>query len=172
MKGHCLFYLFTIRHLILEAIRSIDPDIVLLNHTGLHPKPIKLYGYNTRYTTGTPHDGVAIMVKNTLKHTHITDWPSAHFLATKIHTQHGPFLVATIYCRPNTGLPLTSLNTLFNHTNMPVYILASLDQTFQPVSHTMGQEDLTSSSLTDKPYPCTTIFPTAHSAAQTTFPSS
>ena len=115
------------RHLISEAIRSIDPDIVLLNHTGLPLKPIKLYGYNTRYTTGTLHDGVAIMVKNTLRHTHITDWPSAHFLATKIHTQHGPLLVATTYCRPNTGLPLTSLNTLFNHTNIPVYILADLN---------------------------------------------
>ena len=37
------------------------------------------------------------------------------------------FLVATTYCRPNTGLPLNSLNHLFNHTNLPVYILADLN---------------------------------------------
>ncbi|MPC77295.1 hypothetical protein E2C01_071746 [Portunus trituberculatus] len=85
----------------LEAIRSIDPDSVL-NYTGLPPKPLKHYGYNTRYTIGTIYDGVAVMVKNNIIHVHITDWPSEHFLATKIHTQHGQFLVATTHARPNT----------------------------------------------------------------------
>ena len=61
------------RHLISEAIYSIDPDIVLLNDTGSTPRPIKLYGYNTRQTPSTPHDGVAVMVKSTLKHIHISD---------------------------------------------------------------------------------------------------
>ena len=110
------------RHLVSEAIRSIDPDIVLLNHTGLTRNPIRLYGYNTRHTRGTQHDGVAVMVKSTLRHIQITDWPSAYFLATKIYTQHGAFLVATTYCRPNT-----ELNHLLNHTNLPVYILADLN---------------------------------------------
>ena len=123
------------RHLISEAILSTDPDIVLLNHTGLPPKPLKHYGYNTRYTIGTPYDGVAVMVKNNIKHVHITDWPSEHFLATKIHTQHGQFLVATTYARPNTGLPLNSLTNLFNNTNIPVYVLADLNATHTAFRH-------------------------------------
>ena len=128
------------RHLISEAISSIDPDIVLLNHTGLPPRPIKLHGYNTRHTTGTIHDGVAVMVKSTLKHIHITNWPSAHFLATKIDTIHGQFLVATTYCRPDTGLPLNSLNTLFNHTNIPVYILADLNARHTAFRHSNNNQ--------------------------------
>ncbi len=128
------------RHHISEAIRSIDPDIVLLNHTGSPPKPIKLYGYNTRYTTGTHHDGVALMVKCTIKHIHITNWPSAHFLATKIETQHGQFLIATTYSRPKTGLPLTSLNNLFNHTNIPVYILADLNAKHTAFKHSNNNQ--------------------------------
>ena len=127
------------RHLISEAIRNIDPDIVLLNDIGLPRNPIKLYGYNTRYTEG-PHDGVAVMVKSTLRHTHITEWPSAHFLATKIHTQHGQFLVATTYSRPGAGLPLNSLNRLFNHTNLPVYIIADLNATHTAFRHTNNNQ--------------------------------
>ncbi|MPD06865.1 hypothetical protein E2C01_102696 [Portunus trituberculatus] len=123
------------RHLISEAIHSIDPDIVLLNHTGLPPKPLKLYGYNTRYTVGTVYDGIAVMVKNTTKHLHITDWSSEHFLATKIHTQHGQFLVATTDARPNTGLPLNSLTNLFNNTDIPVYILADLNAVHTAFRH-------------------------------------
>ena len=128
------------RHLISEAIELIDPDIVLLNNTGTPPRPIKLFGYNTRQTTGTQHDGVAVMVKSTLQHIHITDWPSAHFLATRIDTQHGQFLVATTYCRPNTGLPLNSLNRLFNHTNMPVYILADFNASHTTFRHNRNNQ--------------------------------
>ena len=56
------------RHIVSEAIRSINPDIVFFNHTGLPLNPITLYGYNTRHSTGTTHDGVAAMVKSTLRH--------------------------------------------------------------------------------------------------------
>ena len=124
------------RHLISEAITAIDPDIVLLNDTGVTRRPIKLYGYNTRQTMGAAHDGVAVMVKSTLKHIHVAEWPTPHFLATKFDTQHGQFLVATTYCRPNTGLPLNSLANLFNHTHIPVYILADFNARHTAFRHT------------------------------------
>ena len=128
------------RHLISEAITAIDPDIVLLNDTGITPRPIKLYGYNTRQTTGAAHEGVAVMVKSTLKHIHVAEWPTPHFLATKIDTQHGQLLVATTYCRPNTGLPLNSLTNLFNHTHIPVYILADLNARHTAFRHTTNNQ--------------------------------
>ncbi|MPC75399.1 hypothetical protein E2C01_069786 [Portunus trituberculatus] len=123
------------RHYVSVAIRSIDLDIVL-NHTGLPYNHIKLYGYDTCYTKGTCHDGIAVMVKSTLQHIHISDWPSTHFLAAKIHTQHRQLLVATTNCRPGTGVPLNSLNNLFNHTNIPIYILADLNAQHTAFRHT------------------------------------
>ncbi|MPC41296.1 hypothetical protein E2C01_034884 [Portunus trituberculatus] len=125
MQLNCRNY-WNSRHHVSVTIRSIDPDIVLLNHTGLTHKHIKLYGYNTRYTTETYYDGEAVMIKSTTQHVHITNWLSAHFLATKIHTQHGQILVATTYCRPNTGLPLDRPTNLFNKTNISVYIRVDL----------------------------------------------
>ncbi|KAG0712960.1 hypothetical protein GWK47_017284 [Chionoecetes opilio] len=82
-----------------------------------------------------PNDGVAILVKSTLRHEFITSWPSPHFLATKIYTAHGPLIVGTTYARPNAGLPLACLNQLFNHTHIPVYLLADLNAKHTAFQH-------------------------------------
>ena len=52
----------------------------------------------------------------------------------KLHTRHGPLLVATTYSRPNTHIPYTDMNNLFNH-NMPTYILADLNATHTTFNH-------------------------------------
>ena len=80
---------YTNRHLIAEEINTHNPDIILLNHTGTPPPshPIKHFGYTTRFTRDTFHDGVAILIKSHLRHTFLTSWIFPHFLAVKLHTQ-------------------------------------------------------------------------------------
>jgi len=118
----------TIRHLIAEVLRAEDPDVVLLNHTGIPTptRPIKHYGYTTRTTSETRFDGTAILVKTHIRHDFLTSWLSPHFLAIKIHTQHDPILIATTYTRPNAGIPYADINTMFNY-NIPAYLIADLN---------------------------------------------
>ena len=123
------------RHLIQEIIRNKNPDIVLLNNTGTPPTPIKYYGYTTTYTRDTQYDGVAIMVKSVLKHTFRTEWQNPHFLAVDITTIHGKMIIATTYARPNRGIPGASMLTLFNNTNIPVYLIADLNSSHASFGH-------------------------------------
>ena len=117
----------TNRHLLSTLLQDTNSDIVLLNSTcTINNQTIKHYGYTSRQTDGR-HDGVAILVKHTLKHTFMTHtWITPHFLAVTIDTSIGPVIFATTYVRPNTQLPYTDLNNLFNHTTKPTSLLADL----------------------------------------------
>lgn len=108
---------------------------MLLNSTGLPNTPIKHYGYTSKFTTETQHDGIAILVKSTLNKTFITHpWRSKHFMAVLIHTEHGPIHIATTYTRPNTAIPYADLNTLFNF-NTPTFILADFNASHTNFNH-------------------------------------
>ena len=128
---------YTNRHILATLIQDTNPDIVLLNSTCTrHDQKIKHYGYTSRQTDGL-HDGVAILVKHTLKHTFLTHtWTTPHFLAVTIHTNTGPINFATTYVRPDTQLPYTDLNTLFNHSNTPTFLLADLNARHATFFHT------------------------------------
>ena len=126
------------RHLIAEVLRAEDPDVLLLNNTGILPtsRSIRHYGYTTQVTHAhTPHNGVAILVKTHIKHEFYTTWASPDFLAVKIHTHRDQILIATTYARPNAGLPYADLNSLFNHTNIPVYLIADLNAKHTAYNH-------------------------------------
>ena len=127
------------RHLIAEVLRVEDPDVLLLNHIGVIPpsRSIKHYGFTTHTTTThLAHDGVAILVKTHTKHEFMTRWLSPQFLCIKIHTPRGSILIATTYTRPNTGIPYGDINSLFNHTNIPIYLIADLNAKHTAFNHT------------------------------------
>lgn len=112
-----------------------QPDILLLNSTGTPSTPIKYFGYTTKYTLESQHDGIAILVKSTLRHEFITHpWRHKHFLAIKLHTQHGPIHIATTYIRPRTFIPYADINTLFNY-NTPTFILADFNAAHTNFNH-------------------------------------
>ena len=114
-----------------------DPDIILLNSTCLSPNTrIKHYTYSTYQSPPDPHDGVAILIKSSLRHSLITHpWISPHFLAVKIFTHTDPIIIATTYVRPNTLLPYADLTHLFNHCS-PVFILADFNARHPIFDHT------------------------------------
>lgn len=89
-------------HELTNTYREFDPDIILINS---HGKPeterIKIYTYNT-YTSnksGEANDGVAIAVKNNIKHKVIDDF-QAEVLAIELDTSLGPIIIATAYFPP------------------------------------------------------------------------
>ena len=138
LQLNCRGY-YSNRHLIAEVLHEEDPDVVLLNDTGVLPpnRSIKHYGYTTRTTqTHAPHDGVAILVKTHLRHDFLATWLSPHFLAVRIHTLREKIIIATTYTRPNAGLPYADINTLFNYTHIPVYLLADLNAQHTAFHHT------------------------------------
>ena len=128
------------RHLITQVLLAEDPDVILLNHTGIVPPThsIRIYGYTTRSSPSTPYDGVAILTKTHLKHEFLTSWLSPSFLAVKIFTQSQPLLIATAYARPNAGIPYADINRLFNNTNLPVYLIGDLNATHTDFHHTVN----------------------------------
>ena len=131
------------KDIIAHLIQSHNPDILILNSTCTDMK-IKHFGYTSRQSPYEQYEGVAILVKSNIKHEFKTDHTFQHFLSVKIHTQHGPMIICTAYSRPNTHIPFTDLNNIFNNTHIPVYILADLNArhpTFQHHdSNTHGQQ--------------------------------
>ena len=135
IQFNCRSY-HTNRHLIHNLLAQEDPDILLLNSTGLPPSPIRYFGYTTRYTTETHFDGIAILAKTTLTPQFLLgNWNNRHFMAVKILTTHGPIIFATTYTRPNTNIPYADLNSLFNN-NIPTYILADFNARHTIFNHT------------------------------------
>ena len=106
------------RHALYNSYRQIDPDIILLNDTGLpnDEKP-KLFGYHTYHInqSNERHSGAAIAIKTSishslLNHTFINDIP-----AIRVSTPEGNLVVATTYLPPrrNTA-PITDFIYLSN----------------------------------------------------------
>lgn len=134
------------RHWINETLRIEDPDIVLLNHIGVIPpnRRLNYYGYTAQATSTTkPNDGVAFLVKSSLRSDFIKTWHSQHFLAVKLHTQRSQLLIATTYARANAGIPYGDITRLFNTTHIPVYLIADLNAQHpcfnHPSSNTHGR---------------------------------
>lgn len=128
------------RHFLTQLLQDHNPDIVLLNSTCTNNNiKIKHFGYNSHQTDGDAYDGVAILSRSSLNFELLSHWVSPHFAAIKFQTASGSIIVATTYCRPNTNIPYTDLNNLFNNRT-PTLILADFNakhHTFQ--HHTSNQ---------------------------------
>lgn len=133
MQFNCRSY-YSNRHIIAQLLQEHNPDILLLNST-LTNKAIKHFGYTSRQSEHELHEGVAILIKSNIKHEFKTDHTFKHFLSAKIHTQHGEILICTTYARPNTQIPYTDLNNIFNNTHTPVILMADLNAKHQTFLH-------------------------------------
>ena len=89
-----------------NAYRQHDPDIILLNSTGIttrHP-PIKIYNY-TIYATNkldAAHAGAAIAIKNNIRHTFYDNYET-DVLTVTVQTNNGPLDISTTYIPPRQG---------------------------------------------------------------------
>ncbi len=122
------------RHIISLLLEEHSPDILLLNST-LTDTKIKHFGYTSRQSEHEPHEGVAILIKSNIKHEFKTDHTFKHFLSAKIHTQHGEMIICTTYARPDTQIPYTDLNNIFNNTHTPVILMADLNAKHRTFNH-------------------------------------
>ena len=108
---------------------QIDPDIILLAHTNIHPpKTLKLHPY-TVYTHNTARvaAGVAILIKPNIKHSLINHTFRGDTIAINIDTSLGPINIATNYSPPGRHyIPIGDIHWLARH-NTPTYILADLN---------------------------------------------
>ena len=89
-----------------NAYRQHDPDVILLNSTGMttnHP-PIKIYNYTTYATNrlDEAHAGIAIAIKNNIRHK-LYDNYETDVLTVTIETNNGPIDISTTYIPPRQG---------------------------------------------------------------------
>ena len=139
---------FNKRYELCHKYRLINPDIILLNHTGIvrgtgpplaYPPPQELLRiqHYTTYTSNkdnTPHSGTAIAVKNTIPHTIIDDF-NTNLIAINVDTPQGTITIGTDYLPPNKRyLDIPEYVTLLGRRN-PVYIFGDLNARHSFLSH-------------------------------------
>ena len=127
----------TKRHELYNIYRTLDPDIILLNDTGvLHNERLKLHHY-TVYTSNKEnrlHRGTAIAIKSTIPHTIIDDFET-DLLGINVETRQGTITVGTDYVSPrSTYLDYADYLQLLRRRN-PVYILGDLNARHHFLGH-------------------------------------
>ena len=96
-----------------NTYKTINPDIILINHTGLEDhKRLKISQYNVYKSnkTNSRYAGSAIAIKKTLRH-HLEDDYETDLLAINVDTPQGAITIATDYLPPST-----------QHFNFPDYL--------------------------------------------------
>ena len=120
---------FNFRNELTTLYLKEDPDILLLNSTGVkQDQIIKIFNYSVyqRNVENEDHAGIAIAVKRNLQHQVIDDFED-DVLAVKIETRKGPVVVATAYKPPRREfLSIEDLLILFKMKD-PVYFLADIN---------------------------------------------
>ena len=114
-----------------NVYRQHDPDIILLNETGVKDiEEIKIFQYicyKTNHSNET-HDGVAIAIKKNLKHK-LLKVDSNNCICIQLETSLGPINIATTYLPPRRPyFPYIELRNLFNRQE-PTYLIADLNAT-------------------------------------------
>lgn len=108
---------------------EIDPDIILINsHRLKEEENIKIPGYNSynKNIYNEISDGIAILVKNTIKYK-IKDEFITNCLEIIIDTSLGKISIATTYLPPRRQyLPFPDVHRLV-YNNHPTYILADMN---------------------------------------------
>ena len=109
-------------------IRRLNPDIILLAHTGIHSDMLRIhfYPYKVYYhNTAARYSGVAILVKPDISHNLINQRFVCDTLAINVDTSMGPIVVGTNYTHPqdrdnplrtSCGLPGTDNPHIFLQT--------------------------------------------------------
>ncbi len=119
----------TNKFLLTNTYLQYNPDIILLNSTGIKDtEQVKIFGYNTYRinSENTLHDGSAILIKNTIRH-FITDDFDTDILQVTINTNTGPVNIATTYLPPRRPyLPFPDFHRLATQ-NTSTYIIGDLN---------------------------------------------
>ena len=125
------------RHELCNTYKTLDPDIILINHTGLIGQEQLKIRYYTVYTsnkTDSRFRGTAIAIKDKISHSVIDDF-STDLLAINVDTPQGTITIGTDYLAPQTRyLDFPEYKTLMRRRN-PVYLLGDLNARHSFLSH-------------------------------------
>ena len=137
VQHNVLKWTYNRRNELSNIYRQIDPDIILLNSTGINGNDrIKLYPYNVyqRNRESEQNAGIAIAVKRNIDHVIWDDFKD-DILAIRVQTTKGPVIVGTGYRPPRReNFPMEDLTKIFRRRD-PVYFLADLNIRHQFVGH-------------------------------------
>ena len=132
-----LTWTFHRRNELCNYYRTLDPDIILLNSTGLkHSDTIKIFGYNVYHCnkSNEPQSGIAIAVKTSIVHQLIDDFQE-DVLSVRIRTTRGNIEIATTYLPPRRPIfPVEDILKIARKP-YPTYILADLNATHRALGH-------------------------------------
>ena len=110
-----------------------DPDILLLNETGIKEEDeLKIFQYICYKTNHSNeiHDGVVIAIKRNLKHK-LLKIDHHNCICIQLETSLGPINIATTYLPPRRAeFPYQELMNLFNRQE-PTYVIADFNATHQ-----------------------------------------
>ena len=142
IQHNVLKWTFARRNELTNLYLKTDPEIILLNATGIRDNDrIKIFNYNVyqRNRYGEDHAGVAVAIKKNIQHTIIDDLEE-DVLAIKVETFKGPAIIATAYHPPRREtFPTEDLLRLMRR-RIPVYLLADLNARHWFIGHTRNNE--------------------------------
>ena len=129
-----------------NAYLTTNPDVILLNSTGIpDTDKIKIFPYTfyQQNRSGLNNDGVAIGVKNNIKH-RITKNYLSETMSVTLETAQGDLTLATSYLPPSRAyLPMQDYMRLANMPH-PCYILGDLNANHRvfgyPRSNVVGRQ--------------------------------
>ena len=137
IQHNVLKWTFARRNELSNLYMTTDPDIILLNSTGLRDNNrIKIFNYNVyqRNRLGEDNAGVAVAVRKNIKHSIIDDLEE-DALAVRVETIKGPVLIGTAYHPPRREeFPIANLLRLLRN-NIPAYILADFNARHRFIGH-------------------------------------
>ena len=129
IQHNIIKWTMTRRNELMNIYRQYDPDIIMLNATGLKDtEKIKLYTYNVyqRNITNEEHAGIAIGIKKNIKH-RIIDDNNEDILGVEIETSRGPLALFTAYIPPRHA-DYNSLGIMrYLRKPIPTYLVADLN---------------------------------------------
>ena len=113
----------SLKYSLLVDLSNYQPDIILLNETGLPQLNIpNIRGYSTLSKSNGRFTGAAILIKQHLQY-ELLPVTDQNTVAIKLQSNLGPLIIATSYCAPSqTFIPTTSIYKILSHNLPTVFI--------------------------------------------------
>ena len=142
LQHNVLKWTYTRKNELSNLYLRIDPEVILLNATGMKEKDrIKLFNYNVyqRNREDENNAGVAIAIRKNIQHQILDDFLD-DVLAVRMETLKGPLIIATAYRPPRRdAFPMEDVLKLLRG-NTPTYIIADLNARHRCIGHTDNNE--------------------------------
>lgn len=140
IQHNVLHWSFQRRNELCNYYGSINPEIILLNSTGIEDDAkIKIFNYRVYQanSSGENNSGTAIAVRRDVPHKIIDDI-GEDILAVELDSSRGPFLLSTAYLPPRRPVfPLHEVLRLIRKP-LPVYLFGDLNANHVSLGHNNG----------------------------------